>query len=76
MEGSTQAAGDGAERRLRDVSSQVTKRLGGPGDFRDWSWCMKLLFEEQGVLKVVTGETPQPREFATDEVRSSYARLN
>jgi len=68
--------GDAIERKLRDITSQVTTKLGGPGDYPDWAWCMKLLFEEHQVLDVVTGNTPHPRDASTDEERAEYAKLN
>ena len=62
--------------RANNLSSNVSKKLGGPADFPDWVWCMTLLLEENGCLSMVDGTEPRPGPTADAQVRADWDRLN
>jgi hypothetical protein len=54
----------------KDLAVQVVEKLKGFSNFDSWRFCIKLIFEERGLLSVVTSDEQEPGE--TVEGRKGY----
>ena len=58
----------------KDLAVQVVEKLKGFSNFDSWRFCIKLIFEERGLLSVVTGDEQVPGD--TAQGRQDYMDKN